>query len=36
MAVTYRGLDYVSRPGAPALDKARFVVEAGDTTLQRG
>jgi alkaline phosphatase D len=36
MAVTYRGLDYVSRPGAPAVDKARFVVEAGDTTLQRG
>lgn len=35
MEVTCKGLDYVTRPGAPAVDKARFVVEAGGTTLQK-
>lgn len=35
MEVTFRGLDFVTRPGAPAVDKARFVVEAGGSALHR-
>lgn len=35
MAVTYRALDFVTRPGAPLLDKARFVVEAGRPGVTR-
>ncbi len=31
---TFRGLDYVSRPGAPRVDKAVFVVEAGDARIK--
>jgi alkaline phosphatase D len=35
LEVTCRGVDYVSRPGAPVVDKARFAVEAGGTTLHK-
>jgi len=33
MAVSFRAVDYVTRPGAPLVDKARFVVEAGRATI---
>ncbi len=33
---TFRGLDYVSRPGAPRVDKGVFVVEAGDPKINKG
>jgi alkaline phosphatase D len=35
MEVTFRAVDYVSRPGAPLVDKGRFVVEAGRAALAR-
>lgn len=36
MTATFRGLDHVSRAGAPVVDKAVFVAEAGDARLKRG
>jgi alkaline phosphatase D len=33
MQVTFRAVDFVSRPGAPLVDKAKFVVEAGRTDI---
>jgi alkaline phosphatase D len=35
METTFRALPYVSRPGAPLEDRARFVVEAGRAELMR-
>jgi hypothetical protein len=31
--VSFRAVDYVTRPGAPLVDKARFVVEAGRAAI---
>jgi alkaline phosphatase D len=36
MTASFRGLDYVSRPGAPLVDKGVFVAEAGDARVKRG
>jgi alkaline phosphatase D len=36
MTATFRGLDYVSRPGAPLVDKGVFVAEAGDARVKKG
>lgn len=36
MTARFRGLDHVSRPGAPAVDKGVFVAEAGDAAVKRG
>ena len=35
MIATFRGLDYVSRPGAPVVDKGVFVAEAGDARVKK-
>jgi alkaline phosphatase D len=35
METTFRAVDYVKREGAPLLDKAKFVVEAGRAELHR-
>ncbi len=35
VTATFRGLDYVTQPGAPQIDKGRFVVEAGDAKIRR-
>lgn len=32
----FKGLDHVTRPGAPVVEKGRFVVEAGGGALMRG
>ncbi len=36
MTTWFRAVDYVKREGAPRLDKAKFVVEAGRAVLERG
>lgn len=36
MEVSFRAVDYVSRAGAPLVDKAKFVVPAGRAELERG
>ncbi|MCC6717320.1 MAG: alkaline phosphatase D family protein [Acetobacteraceae bacterium] len=36
LTATFRGLNHVSRPGAPVTDKGSFVVEAGDARLKQG
>lgn len=36
MTATFRGLDYVSRPGAGLVDKGVFVAEAGDARVKKG
>jgi alkaline phosphatase D len=33
MQVTFRAVDFVTRPGAPLVDKAKFAVEAGKTEI---
>jgi alkaline phosphatase D len=35
MEARFKGLDSVTRPGAPVVEKGRFVVEAGGGALQR-
>jgi alkaline phosphatase D len=35
ITATFRGLDYVTRPGAPLVDKGAFVVEAGDARIKK-
>jgi alkaline phosphatase D len=35
MTTTYQGVDYVTKPGAPLVTRARFVVEAGRSVVQR-
>jgi alkaline phosphatase D len=35
MEVAFRSLPYVSRPGAPSIDAARFVVMAGQPSVVR-
>jgi alkaline phosphatase D len=35
MTATYRAVDYVSRPGAPRVDKGVFVAEAGDARVKK-
>ena len=36
MTAVFRGLDFVSAPGAPLRDRARFVVEAGRAAVLAG
>lgn len=35
MTASYQGVDYVTKPGAPLVTRARFVVEAGRSVVQR-
>lgn len=35
MTATFRGLDYVSRPGAPLVDKGVLFAETGDPTVKK-
>lgn len=36
LTATFRGVDYVTRAGAPRVDKGVFVAEAGDPRLKKG
>lgn len=35
LVATYRGVDHVTRPGAPRVDKGVFVTEAGDPAVKK-
>ena len=35
MTATFRGLDYVSRPGAPVVDKGAYIIETNDPTVKK-
>jgi alkaline phosphatase D len=35
MEASFKGLDAVTRPGMPAVEKGRFAVEAGNGALHR-
>jgi alkaline phosphatase D len=36
LTATFRGVDHVTRPGAPRVDKGVFVAEAGDARVKKG